>query len=309
MKFLNRIISNPLWPFAALWRRNAKIIKNDVLYLKILYFLEMKGKILHIKNPKTFTEKLQWLKLYAYKPEYSQMVDKAAVKSYVRERIGAEYIIPTIATWDKADDIDWNILPQKFVLKTIHGGGGNGIVICTDKNSFNKEAAISKLKKWMPFNAGYAYREFPYIYAKKGIIAETFLEPDNADGDLKDYKFFCFNGKVRCFKIDFGRFTEHHANYYDINGNILPFGEKGLEPDFYHEEKIPSNLSEMIDIAEKLSAGHPFLRVDLYNVSEKIYFGETTFYPAGGVGAFTPREWDLTLGDWLELPHINLQSL
>lgn len=308
MSLIGNVFRNPYWPLAAIWRRLSKVIKNDVFYLRVLYFLEMRGKILHLKNPRTFTEKLQWLKLYDFKPEYTQMVDKSAAKAYVKDRIGDQYIIPTIDVWSNVDDINWDELPEKFVLKTTHGGGGKAVVICKNKALFDKEAAIARLKKWMSFNAGYAYREFPYIYAKPAILAEEYLDPETEDGDLKDYKFFCFNGKVRCFKIDFGRFLEHHANYYDVDGNLLPFGELGIEPDFNHQEVIPQNITEMISLAERLSEGHPFLRVDLYNVSGKIYFGETTFYPAGGVGSFTPEEWDLKLGDYLRLPIITKRS-
>lgn len=435
----------------------AAIVQNffrwlpDKPYLQLLYRFKMRHR-LDLKNPKTFTEKIQWLKIYDYKPEYTRMVDKLAAKDYVAERIGEEYIIPTLGVWDSVDDIDWDSLPDQFVLKTTHGGGGGGVVVCSDKANFDKEKAKKKLEISMKSNAGKTYREKPYLNVPRKIIAEKFMavhkpkhndvvadlpdykffcfngephycqvirdrstketidfydmewnhmsfvglnpivkngiEPvakpihletmkdicrklskdikfsridlyvindkeyfgeitfypaagfgeftpadwnerlgelinlkgniigggililnneiikilhENPFEDLKDYKFFCFNGKVKCFKIDFGRFVEHHANYYSPEGKLLPFGEKAFEPDPNHIEIMPENLNDMISIAEKLSYSFKFLRVDLYNVKGKIYFGELTFYPAAGMGAFVPNEWDEKLGSLLNV--------
>lgn len=304
-KFI-KAIKDPFWMFAAIFRRLSPFIKNDALYLKVLFFFEMRGKILHLKNPKSFNEKLQWLKIYDYKPEYTKLVDKLAVKNYVESRIGDEYIIPTLAVWDSVEDIDWDSLPNQFVLKTTHGGGGCGVIVCSDKTKFDKIKAKSKLKKSMHTNAGQTYREKPYLNVPRKIIAEKYIADQvisNSENsaDLRDYKFFCFNGKVKFFKIDFGRFVEHHANYYSPNGDLLPFGEVAYKPDPNHVENMPSNLSEMIRLAETLSANYKFLRVDLYNVNGKIFFGELTFYPAAGMGTFIPEEWDEKLGNMLAL--------
>lgn len=301
-----KVIKDPFWMFAAIFRRLSPFIKNDALYLKVLFFFEMRGKILHLKNPKSFNEKLQWLKIYDYKPEYTKLVDKLAVKNYVESRVGDEYIIPTLAVWDSVEDIDWDSLPNQFVLKTTHGGGGCGVIVCSDKTKFDKIKAKNKLKKSMRTNAGQTYREKPYLSVPRKIIAEKYIADQvisNSENsaDLRDYKFFCFNGKVKFFKIDFGRFVEHHANYYSPNGDLLPFGEVAYKPDPNHVENMPSNLSEMIRLAETLSASYKFLRVDLYNVNGKIYFGELTFYPAAGMGAFIPEEWDEKLGNLLAL--------
>lgn len=303
---LVKAIKDPFWMFAAILRRLSPFIKNDALYLKVLFFFEMRGKILHLKNPKSFNEKLQWLKIYDYKPEYTKLVDKLAVKNYVESRVGDEYIIPTLAVWDSVADIDWDSLPNQFVLKTTHGGGGCGVIVCSDKTKFDKIKAKNKLKKSMCTNAGQTYREKPYLSVPRKIIAEKYIADQvigNSENsaDLRDYKFFCFNGKVKFFKIDFGRFVEHHANYYSPNGDLLPFGEVAYKPDPNHVENMPSNLSEMIRLAETLSANYKFLRVDLYNVNGKIYFGELTFYPAAGMGAFIPEEWDEKLGNMLAL--------
>lgn len=287
------------------------IVKNffswlpDKVYLSLRYRCQM-GHWINWKNPKTFTEKLQWLKVYDYKPEYTKMVDKLAAKDYVASRIGEEYIIPTLGVWDRVEDIDWDSLPDQFVLKTTHGGGGGGVVVCSDKTHFDKAKAIKKLQTSMHSNAGKTYRERPYLKVPRKIIAEKFMAERRAkvntkNSDLPDYKFFCFNGKVKCFKIDFGRFVEHHANYYSPEGKLLPFGEKGFEPAPNHKEVMPDNLTDMIKVAEELSKGFKFLRVDLYNVEDKIYFGELTFYPAAGMGAFVPEEWDEKLGNWIKL--------
>lgn len=427
----------------------ASIIQNfftwlpDSIYLTLLFRFRM-GKPLNLKNPKTFNEKLQWLKLYNRKPEYTTMVDKYAVKQYVANIIGDKYIIPTLGVWDKFDDIDFSSLPDQFVLKTTHGGGGGGVVICRDKQTFDKATAKRKLESSMKSDIYKSLREWPYKNVKKRIIAEKFMAPDlgmsdlldykfycfngepklimvaggrqsgnkrfayydtewnsvdiqwgaprpdkdfekpmqleqmlkvaaqlsseipharidlyciqdnvffgeitmfDASGlekinpsnmdeylgslinlpankatwgggkylivngiakpfkleydELKDYKFFCFNGKVKFFKVDFGRFVEHHANYYDTDGNLLPFGEKSFEPDPSYNIELPNNLNEMISLAERLSMKEPFLRVDFYNVNGNIYFGELTFYPASGMGKWTTEEADVIIGNYL----------
>lgn len=286
----------------------ASIVSNflrwlpDATYLKLLYRFKM-GHRLNLKNPQTFTEKLQWLKLYNRKPEYTQMVDKLAVKEYVADRIGAEYIIPTLGVWDRPDEIDWDSLPNQFVLKTTHGGGGGGVVICRDKGTFDKTSALAKLKESMASDIYSSLREWPYKNVPKRIIAEKFMssEESPAPKDLLDYKFFCFNGKVKFFKVDFGRFVEHHANYYDTDGKLLPFGEINFEPDPAHIIELPNNLREMILLAERLSKNEPFLRVDFYNVNGTIFFGELTFYPASGMGKWTTEEADIKIGMYLDL--------
>lgn len=273
----------------------------DELYIKTRFRAKM-GVWPNLKNPRTFNEKINWLKLHNQRPEYTTMVDKLAVKEYVANIIGEEYVIPTLFVWNSLEEIEWEKLPQKFVLKTTHGGGGCGVVICHNKSSFDRQMAIEKLQTSMKSVAGRAFREYPYYKVSKRIIAEQILEIKNQDGgELKDYKFFCFNGIVRFFKIDFGRFVDHHANYYSPTGQLLPFGESDCPPVPKHVETIPDSLSQMIAIAEKLSAGMPFLRVDLYNVDGMIYFGEMTFFPAGGLGKFTPVESDCEIGQMFNL--------
>lgn len=423
------------------------IVKNflywlpDRLYLSFRFRCLM-GYWIDWKNPKTFTEKLQWLKLYNRQPEYTQMVDKYEVKKLVADCIGDEYVIPTLGVWDSPEAIDWDLLPNQFVLKTTHGGGGGGVVICRDKSSFDKVAAVKKLKASMKSDIYKSLREWPYKNVKKRIIAEQYIhpvtsvvpsnyladykffcfdgephflyvsdstahkliflkpdwtpadfgrddygelddyppKPDNleellsivrklaeskphvrvdlyvvdhhtyfgemtfftgsgfipfnpqeADGqigdllalpvkrggkflvkngnlviydsesiDLPDYKFFCFNGKVKFFKVDFGRFVEHHANYYSPDGTLLSFGEAGFPPEPSYPVEIPSNLNKMVSLAERLSEHIHFLRVDFYNINGKIFFGELTFYPASGFFTWTSDEIDRQIGDFIQ---------
>lgn len=271
-------------------------------FLKWRYRLLMK-QTLHLDNPQTFTEKIQWLKLHDRKPIYTKMADKYEVKEYVSQRIGEQYVIPTLGVWEQFDDIDFSQLPTQFVLKSTNGGGGTGVVICKDKKKFDIASAKRMLTKSMNVSADVRQGEWVYKGIKPRIIAEKFMAPikNSAPADLPDYKFFCFNGKVRFFKVDFNRFVEHHANYYDVNGKLMPFGETVCPPSPNMKIELPNNLANMVELAEKLSEGHFFLRVDLYNVNGVIYFGETTFYPNSGFGEFAPECWDLKIGEMLDL--------
>ena len=272
----------------------------DSVYLKLRYRFQM-GKRLNLKNPTTFNEKLQWLKLYDRNPEYTRLVDKILVKEYVARVLGPEYVVPLLGAWDRPEDIDWDHLPNRFVLKTNHSGGNTGVVICKDKNSFDRQDAIRRLNASLQEDVYRNLREWPYRDVKKRVFAEQFIDPAPNNTDLHDYKFFCFNGVVRCFKIDFDRQTNHHANYYDRDGSLLPFGELALAPIPEKELSVPSNYVKMIELAEKIAQGKRFVRVDFYNVNGRIFFGEITFYPAGGMGEFTSDGWDETLGTWLKL--------
>ena len=270
------------------------------LYLKLYYRLAI-GKKLDLRNPQTFNEKLQWLKIYAQHPLYTTMVDKYDVKNLVADKIGREYIIPTLDVWDKAEDIDFDALPEKFVLKTTHDSGG--IKIVNKAKGYNEEEIISFFKKRLKRSLYNLTREWPYKNVKHRIIAEDYLE-DSSTSELRDYKFFCFGGVCKCMKVDFDRFIEHRANYYDLKGNLLDFGEAVYPPDKKKNIILPSNMDKMIELAEKLSKGTPFLRVDFYDVNGDIYFGELTFFPASGFGIFTDEEWNYKLGNWIELPEI-----
>ena len=288
------------------------IIKNffwwlpDKLYISLRYRFIM-GHWINWKHPRTFTEKLQWLKVYDYKPEYTRMVDKLAAKDYVAERIGKEYIIPTLGVWDRVEDIDWNSLPNQFVLKTTHGGGGCGVVVCTDKSRFDTAKAIEKLSVSMRTNAGQTYRERPYLNVPRKIIAEKFMMEHKRnnitfDIDLSDYKFFCFDGEPKYCQVIRGRHTKETIDFYDMEWNHMPFvglnpvANNGLNP-----VAKPLHLDTMIEICRKLSMNMKFSRIDLYVIDDKEYFGEITLYPAAGFGEFTPKEWNKRLGDLIKL--------
>ena len=289
----------------------ASIVSNflrwlpDAPYLKLLYRFKM-GHRLDLKSPKTFTEKIQWLKLYNRKPEYTKMVDKYAVKEYVANLIGEEYIIPTLEVWNKPEDIDWGSLPNQFVLKTTHGGGGGGVVICKDKATFDKTTAFAKLKESMASDIYSGLREWPYKDVPKRIIAEKFMAPEKSpdsvlkSSELLDYKFFCFDGEPRFLYISDS--PSHSLAFLNTDWTLTDFGRDDYHPLNIIPEK-PENLEEMLAIARKLSVGIPHVRVDLYNIDKHIYFGELTLYTCSGYIPFNPKEYDGKLGDFLTLPN------
>ena len=277
-----------------------KKIVPDKLFLTLQYRAVF-GKSINWNSPVTYNEKLQWLKVYDRRPIYTTMVDKYAVKKSVAEIIGEEHIIPTLGVWDRPEDIEWDKLPNQFVLKCTHDSGG--LVICRDKETLDRKAAIKKLNKSLQNDYYMAGREWPYKNVPRRIIAERYMEDKNV-GELPDYKFFCFNGRCESFKIDFDRQKTHHANYYNRACELMPFGEVVCPPDYKRNLNIPSNVNEMINYAELLAShiNSSFVRVDLYNINGQIYFGEITFYPASGFGKFEPKEWDKTIGEWINLP-------
>lgn len=276
-------------------------ILSDKVYLRLKYRCRM-GYWMNFSNPRTFNEKLQWLKLYDRNPEYTLMVDKVKVKDYVSEKIGEKYIIPTISVWNKAEDIDFDTLPNQFVLKCNHNSGG--LFICKDKNKVSEEEwkKIKKgLSKSLNTNFYSLFREWPYKNVERKILAEQYMV-DESGYELKDYKFFCFNGRVEYCKVDFNRSTEHRANYYDSLWNLQMFGEELCPPKFERNFPCPDNFSEMLELARQLANGIPFARIDFYSISGRTYFGEITFFPAAGWGKFTPLDTDEKLGNLLRLP-------
>lgn len=255
-------------------------------------------KKLDLKNPVTFNEKLQWLKLYNRRPEYTTMVDKVEAKKYVASIIGEEYIIPTLGTWESFDQIDFDLLPNQFVLKCTHSSGD--AVVCKDKSKLD----IGKARKTLETSLHKDYylmgREWPYKNVKRLIFAEKYVE-DNVTKEARDYKIFCFDGEVKCYKIDFDRSTEHHTNWYNNQDELLPYRAKAIA-DCSAEIELPTELSQMKCLAQTLSKSIPFVRVDFYCINHKIYFGELTFYPASGFLRFNDDAWDKQMGDWLKLP-------
>ena len=296
MQSISHYIKHPSNIATGIFTRTCKWLP-DKPYLQILYFLHF-GKFINLKNPHTISEKLQWLKLYNQRPEYAQMVDKYAAKQFAAAKIGAEHIIPTFGVWDRLKDIEFDNLPDSFVLKTTHSAGCTGVVICKNKNDFNIKKAIRKLNKSLKTDLSKSMREWPYKNVPHRIIAEKYMEDEY--GELRDYKFYCFNGKVKYVQADVGRFSDHHQNIYDTHWNLLPisFGY----PQESHNIDKPKNFELMLKIAETLAAGIPHIRVDLYNVNGNIYFGELTFFPTSGYKCIKPNELDYKLGDWINLP-------
>lgn len=296
--------------FKALYDKDARFLvvqklglcflMSDELYLRRLYKLVF-GKELDLENPKTFNEKLQWLKLYDRKPEYTTMVDKYAVKQYVANKIGDEYIIPTLGVWDNFDDIDFNTLPKRFVLKCTHDSGG--LVICKDKSKLDIKKAKSKIEKSLKTNFYLVGREWPYKNVKPRIIAEQYMEDNPDSQDLIDYKLMCFNGKVKCSFTCTNRYAKEglKVTFFDTNWEKMPF-ERHYPADFNKIEK-PITYVEMTNLAEKLAENIPFVRIDFYEIKGRPFFGEMTFFPGNGMEKFTPKEWDETLGSWIDLPN------
>lgn len=254
------------------------------------------GYPLDLKHPQTFNEKLQWLKLYNRNPLYTTLVDKYRVKHWVAEKIGEQYVIPTLAVYDSVDDIDLDKLPNQFVLKCNHDSGS--VVICRDKSTFDFAAAKRILQNCLNTDFYLKHREWPYKNVKRCIIAEKYLE--SSQNDLYDYKFFCFNGKVRFFKIDTERFCNHHAYYFDGSGNRLSSGDKQLFDYEGRHVEIPDNLLELIGLAENLSQTCPFVRVDFYTEKSIVKFGELTFFPGAGLIKYTDG-FDKSMGECMDI--------
>lgn len=272
---------------------------SDKWYLEKLFF-RATGCKLDLKNPRTFNEKLQWLKLYDRKPEYTQMVDKYEVKKLVAQKIGEEYIIPTLGVWEKFDRIDFDRLPQQFVLKCTHDSGS--VIVVKDKSQFDRKAAKKKLDSALKRNFYYWGREWPYKNVKPRIIAEKYMT-DESGTELKDYKIFNFDGKPEFIQVDYNRFVEHRRNLYSTDWKYM---EKAIQyaTDPSVQIQKPQKLDEMLDLAKKLSAGIPHVRTDFYSIDGgKIYFGELTFYHGSGFEKFDPEEFGVECGNMIKLPH------
>lgn len=280
--------------------RTAKFYKSDEKFLKKLFRVRM-GEELNIENPQTFSEKLQWLKIYNRHDLQTKMVDKVEAKKYVAELIGEEYIIPTLAVYDTPDQIDFESLPNQFVLKCTHDSGG--VVVCKDKSTLNKDEVRAKFGKWLKTNYFYQNREWPYKNVKPRIIAEQYME-DESGYELKDYKWFCFNGEPKALFIAADRGKENEEtkfDFYDMDFNHLPFTNG--HPNASKLPRKPKGFDKMKELAAKLSVGEPHVRVDFYDINGCVYFGELTFYHWSGMVPFEPKEWDYIFGSWIKLPY------
>lgn len=266
-------------------------------YIKILWYLKYGIKI-DLNNPKTFNEKIQWLKIHDYKKSYDSLVDKSVVKKYIADTIGSDYIIKTLWEGIDPDCIPYDKLPDKFVIKCTHGS--HCCIVCKDKADLDKKMVNKKLRKWLKQNWFWYGREPVYKDLKPAILIEEYLE-DKKYKELVDYKFYCFNGIPKFIDVCTQRYSKERMceTYFDTNWNYLGFVTvgNGCVPDF---EK-PRSFELMMNIAKKLCKNYKFLRVDLYEVNGKVYFGELTFYSASGFENLSPKEWNLKIGDMLDL--------
>lgn len=284
--------------FSALDRREMLHWMPDKLYLQIEFRLRM-GRKLDLANPQTFNEKLQWLKLYDRRPEYIKMVDKHEAKIYVAERLSEQYIIPTLGVWESFDDIDFQTLPERFVLKYTHDSGG--LVICREKSKLDKAAARSKIEKCLQRNYYWHGREWPYKAVKPRIIAEQFME-DPIGGELVEYKTFCFNGRAKMILVCKGEAHGGGRTNDFCNIDLVRYPFTSLNPNSKGKLEKPKELPEIIALSEQLAQGIPQARIDTYLVGHKVYFGEITLFHNSGFCSFEPQEWDKTIGSWILLP-------
>lgn len=315
IKKLKRFLLDPNARLGYLTKMGLTHCMSDEKYLKKKFKIEL-GYELNLENPQTFNEKLQWLKLHDRKPEYTVMADKYLARSYVLEKLKNEtyisggvtddeinyneYLIPLLGVWNSPDEIDFDKLPNQFVLKCNHDSGG--LVVVRDKSKMDKSAVKKKLEKSLKRNYYWVSREWPYKDIHGKIICEKFMRDKSSDQGLTDYKFYCFNGDPALLYVSVG--LENHAttqirflnrDYLDV-----PFGRS----DYKKLEELPpkpKHFNEMLEIARRLSAGISFLRVDLYEIEDKVYFSELTFTPCGGFMPFEPKEWDKKLGEMLDI--------
>lgn len=296
-KKIKQYFKNPLKIVLFLMDKNTLWFLPDRQYLKIKFWLKFNTK-LNLDTPLTFNEKLQWLKLNDRRKIYTSMVDKNTVKEYVGNIIGKEHIIPTLGIWSSPNDIDFNLLPKKFVLKLTHDSGT--VIICKDKDKLDIEAVKNRLKKGLKRDYYALHREWPYKNVERKIIAEKFMD-DNKSGELTDYKFFCFNGEPKIVLVCSERFSSENMSetWYDEEWNLLPVSEGGYKTNTNIPK--PMNFMKMKQFSSQLSKKMPFVRIDFYEINGNIYFGEITFFPAAGYERFDPEEWNKKLGDMIDL--------
>ncbi len=270
----------------------------DRLYLQILFKIRT-GLKLNLKNPVGFCEKLQWIKLYLHDPIYPIIVDKYSVRDYVRKKIGSEYLVPLLGVWNKVNDIDFEKLPEQFVLKCTHDSGS--VSICKNKANFNIDLTKKKLKKRLKRNTYWATREWPYRLVTPRIIAEKYMV-DESGYELKDYKVLCFNGIPKLIELHSGRFTKNHTqDFYDTEWNLTNIKQIGHNVSLKPLSK-PKQLDRIIELSSVLSKDIPHVRVDWYSIGEKIYFGELTLFDSAGFELFEDSNIERMIGDWINLP-------
>lgn len=305
MKFIKKMINlvkHPSKIVVILMDKGILNFLSDKSFLKLKFKL-ITGYKLNLKSPETFNEKIQWLKLYDRKDIYTIMVDKCEAKKYVSNIIGNEYIIPTIGVYNNYEEINFEKLPNQFVIKPTHTSGN--VFICKDKNSINHKKLRKTIKKWLKRDYYKIHREWPYKNIKHQIIIEEYKEDKNSN-ELKDYKFFCFNGEPNMLFVAIGRPYNTKFNFYDLNFEKLPIQQH--YPNFNEKISKPANFDKMIEFSKKLSKNIPHVRVDFYDVNGKLYFGELTFYHFSGFENFNNYKYDLELGDLIKLPERTMNN-
>ena len=270
---------------------------SDEANIRLVYKAQI-GEKLNLKNPTRFNEKMQWMKLYDRDPRYCRLADKWDVRAYVKETVGEEYLIPAYGVWDRFSDIDFSVLPDRFVVKCTHDSGS--VWICGDKSKADLEYENRYFTKRLKRGGFYYGREWPYKDLKPRLIAEKHMI-DRETGDLRDYKIHCFGGKARCILVCSDRHTSGlKEDWYTPEWEHLPI-RRPTHRNTDNGIPKPEKLEQMIRLAEKLAAGLRFARVDFYLVDGRIYFGEITFFPTSGYTRFVPDEYDRILGDWITL--------
>ena len=295
---IKKVLKNPYELISYLGSKGYLNWVADDLYIKLIYRGRM-GKKLNLKNPTTYNEKLQWLKLYDRNPLYTKLADKYEVRQYIKEKIGEEYLIPLLGVYDNFEEIDFDKLPNQFVLKTTHDSGG--VVICKDKNNFDMDYARKKLNKSRLRNYYYGGREHQYKDIKPRIICEKYMV-DESNVELKDYKFFCFNGEPKKLYIVRGRGGNVQGDFYDMSFNKVRLKIKNNNSNIVQTK--PKSFERMLEICKKLSNDIPHVRVDLYDINGKIYFGELTFHHNSGMEKFEPESYDELFGSWIDLSKV-----
>ncbi len=297
---IRRIITDPAYRLESLRAHGFYDHTSDEEFLKKKFRVRM-GYDLNLDDPKTFNEKLQWLKIHDRKPEYSTMVDKYEVKGYVAGLIGEEYVIPSYGVWDRFDDIDFDRLPDRFVLKCTHDSGG--LVIVKDKNKLDIPAARIKIEKSLKRDFYRIGREWPYKNVRHRVLAEQLLI-DEARDVLIDYKVLCFNGEPKLIEVHQGRYSEHHTqDFYDTDWNLTEISQ-AEDPRSFKPTPRPVVLEEMVALSRVLAKGHAHIRVDWYVIKDRLYFGELTFFDGDGLSAFDNPADDLMLGEWIDLTKV-----
>ena len=289
----NNILKSLLW-------RSAKYIKNDKFYIQLKYLIYL-GRFANLKHPKTFTEKLQWIKFNDRKPIYHKMVDKYEMKGYVSQLVGPEYVIPTLGIYDRFEDIDFSILPNEFVMKTTHDS--HSVILCKNKETLDYALAKRKLNNSLKKDYYCYSREWPYKGLNRRVIIEPYLEDNSNSEFLVDYKFFCFNGEPSFFFIVAERDSHGtpSADYYYLDSTPCEFSQKN-EKESSLAIQMPKNLSKMIEISRKVSQNTYQLRVDFYEIKGHPYVGELTFFDSGGYDPFVPKKYNKIIGDMIHLP-------